>query len=170
MSLLYNGLPVALKIGIIILMLFLFRDDVKFRHISLWQLVLALLLVVSLGLLSIAWQTLLTYAAINISIIGFQLVVVWAYFSIKNKRVIALTSHYLGLGDILIMIVYCFCLWPPYFVLFLIVSCLISIISFTIYQQLHKEAVQTIPFAGIMALIYAGCLVCSLVFNSCSFL
>lgn len=86
-----------------------------------------------------------------------QLLLVWLYFSFKNKKPVNITVQYLGLGDILFLMALAFYLSPLNYVLFY-VSSLIVVLCYTIIQRsLNKDAGPEIPLAGLQALLL-GCL------------
>lgn len=94
---------------------------------------------------------------------GAQLLLLWVYFSLKNKKVVNITSRYLGLGDILFLIAITFYLSPVNYILFYVAS-LILVLIYTLTRQLFiKKDNPEIPLAGLQALLLGFCLVFSIV-------
>ena len=106
---------------------------------------------------------LLTESVYDFLFIGIQLLLLWLYFSMKNKRFINITHQYLGLGDILFLMAITFYLSPVNYVLFYIGS-LIVVLLYTLTQQvLLKKVNPQIPLAGLQALLLCFILVFSLI-------
>lgn len=85
-----------------------------------------------------------------------QLVLLWGYFSLKNRRMINLTKEHLGLGDILFLIAVAFYLSPGNYVLFYVMS-LFLVLIYAICSSFFKVSskAETIPLAGLQAILFA---------------
>jgi Flp pilus assembly protein protease CpaA len=109
------------------------------------------------------WEESLTQTALGSLFFGIQLLVLWIYFSIKNKRFVNVTLNYLGLGDILFLFAIAFYLSPVNYILFYVGS-LVIVLLYTLAQRiLQKKASQEIPLAGLQALLLSLLMVLSLV-------
>ncbi|TCC97713.1 hypothetical protein EZ444_07295 [Pedobacter hiemivivus] len=91
-------------------------------------------------------------ATYGISFLMVQLLILWSYFSIKNKKVINLTNDYLGWGDVLFLAAIPFYLSPVNYILFYVIS-LIAVLLYTIVVASLKGKTNNphIPLAGLQA-------------------
>jgi hypothetical protein len=101
-------------------------------------------------------------SAWSISFFAVQLLLLWGYFSIKNKKAINLTSNYLGLGDVLFLIAVAFYLSPVSYILFYVGSLILVLIYTLLQRGLAKNSNPQIPLAGLQALLFAIALSVSL--------
>ena len=93
-------------------------------------------------------------AAYGALFLGFQLMLLWLYFAIKNKRSIDITKEHLGLGDILFLLSIIFYLSPVNYLMFYIGS-LIIVLGYALVLQLGlNKADLQIPLAGIQAFLF----------------
>jgi len=88
-----------------------------------------------------------------------QLLVLWLYFYIKYRKPINLTDGYLGWGDILFLLAVCFYLSPVNYILFYVISLIVSIGYAFIGKFLARNGEFTIPLAGIQALLFVFLLI-----------
>lgn len=97
-------------------------------------------------------QEALTNAAYGLAFLLVQLLVLWSYFSIKNKKVINLTNDYLGWGDVLFLAALPFYLSPVNYILFYVAS-LIAVLLYTFVVASLKDKASNphIPLAGLQA-------------------
>lgn len=136
-------------------------QDFKGRFVNIYWLGISAVLLIIYSLTSNQWKIALTYTIINELILTIQIIVVWAYFSLKQMKIVALCRDYLGLGDILFMLILGIGFHPVYFVIFLLISCLIALLVYGSLFYLQKKTI-TIPLAGILAMGYAIVLTCQL--------
>jgi len=102
------------------------------------------------------WQP----ALINIGFLASQILLVSAYFSIKNKRLINITDQLLGLGDILFLLSISIYLSVLNFLVFYILSLVIVLFSWLTWQLFSQKKGHEIPLAGLQALILIVVLSC----------
>jgi hypothetical protein len=144
---------------ILCLCLFLLSyQDFKERAVNLYLLLVTGILIAIHSFFSEPGKLIFLYTIINVSFLVLDLVILWIYFSVKNKKGISLTKHYLGWGDILFLSFLCIAFNPVFYILFLLATCLISIVLYGI-KHLKKTEKTTIPFAGILAIGYAVVLI-----------
>ena len=140
----------ALVIGLICIIVCIFCQDLRQRAVYL--LLFPLLFVVSYfyvknELTPFDWK-------VNGAFVLLQLLVLWVYFSIKEKRTINYINKYLGLGDILFFIVLVLWFTPVNFILFFVGSLIITLIGTIIFKPKSITSYK-IPLAGIHALFLA---------------
>jgi hypothetical protein len=128
-----------------------FIQDFKERLIS-WF--LPLLIFISLS--AKAYYTLnitevLTHVIINSTFISFQILLLTAWISLKNKKLINIIDTYLGLGDLLFFIAITAAFSPFQYILFYTFSISLTLLGFIIYKALYKNTRPEIPLAGSMA-------------------
>ena len=145
-----------LKLLIEVVLLVIFAQDVKYRAVywflfpALILLFLALQYLQGNRLLGI-WQPVL----INVAFLLVQLVLVSAFFSVKNKRWINITNGFLGWGDVLFLFSLCFYLSLLTFLFFFVGSLILVIVIWLIWQVTAKQSDKHVPLAGLQSLIFA---------------
>jgi hypothetical protein len=121
----------------------------KHRAIS-WVLIpLALAGFVYKGMVS--ENILLKDVLLNIAFVSVQLVLLTVYMSIKNKRLVNIVDTYLGLGDVLFFVVICAAFSTLNFIVFYLVSMIITLTGAIAYNGFRKKKSVDIPLAGAMA-------------------
>lgn len=120
-------------------------QDFKFRAISAILLPLLLLLL-------LAKNGLGADNVINLAFIVLQLTVLTAYISLKNKRLTNIIDSYLGLGDILFLMVACVAFSTMEFVVFYVAGLLFSLLAFMIYRVVRRNTSPEIPLAGLLSI------------------
>jgi predicted neutral ceramidase superfamily lipid hydrolase len=88
---------------------------------------------------------------LNIGFVLIQLVVLTAYMSVKNKKIVNVINSYLGIGDILFFAVLCAAFSPINFLVFYLCSIVLTLIGYLIYNAIIKSSQKEIPLAGAMA-------------------
>ncbi|HSH65967.1 MAG TPA: hypothetical protein VLB84_09255 [Bacteroidia bacterium] len=88
---------------------------------------------------------------INTAFILIQLVCLTLYFSLKNKKMLNIVDTYLGLGDVLFLIVICTVFSPVNFILFYLLSMIVTLTGVLIYNVVSTKKTNDIPLAGAMA-------------------
>lgn len=128
-------------------------QDFKDRSINIYWLASTGLLVIAQSLIFCQFQTLATYFVINSLVLLIEIATVWLYFSIKHKHIVNLSGDFLGWGDIIFMFIMATSFHPLFFVIFILLCCLIALISYGVFAIIQKETV-TVPLAAILAIGY----------------
>ncbi len=137
-------------IGLLILISF---QDFKKREIS-WVLIpLAFIAFIAKGVRSIDNEVMVKNTVLNFAFIAIQILFLTLYMSIKNKRPVNILNEYIGLGDVLFFVVLCTAFSPINFILFYLLSTIITLILAIGYRTLSKKELSEIPLAGAMASI-----------------
>lgn len=137
------------KIAILALLMLVFAQDMRSRSVY-WF--LFPVLIVLFMMLTIphahAWPPVL----INIGFLLLQLLLVSAYFSVKQGRWVNITEELLGWGDILFLLSIAFYLSVLNY-LFFYLSSLLSVLLFWLIFSPKQD--KHIPLAGLQALIFS---------------
>jgi len=152
-----------ISLSILLCLGFICYQDMRYRAVY-WICfpVLAALLFV-LKQQEMQWKEALIETGYGIVFFGTQLVLLWIYFSLKNRKLTDITSGYLGLGDILFLMAITFYLSPVNYILFYIGS-LIVVLIYTLGQRIFlKKEEPEIPLAGLQALLLGLVLIVSIV-------
>ncbi|MCD0487350.1 hypothetical protein LPB86_03860 [Pedobacter sp. MC2016-14] len=107
----------------------------------------------------------LWHSIIGLSFFGLQLLLLWAYFSLKHKKPVDLTAAHLGWGDVLFLAILPFYLSPVNYIAFYmgsLVLVLLYVAGTRLMQQAEKPANPHIPLAGLQAIILAAVLLLSI--------
>jgi hypothetical protein len=138
----------ALVLSLLALSLIIYQDF-KYRAISWWTIPLLFLSSIGVAIHSFYfdWKVII----VNLTLVAFQYLGVTLYFSIKNQKIINITRHYLGLGDLLFLLAITPLFAPLHFCCFLIGSLLLTLIL-TVLLSLLNRTLKTIPLAGFLSL------------------
>lgn len=142
-----------LKIFSLLVLLFIFYQDQRYRAVYwiCFPLLGLLLLLLKGG--STGFQAGLIEAGYGLAFFLIQLLLLTVYFSIKHQRLINITHRYLGLGDILLLLVIPFYLSPGNYVLFYLASLIIVLVyALCTRNSNDEEKSRHIPLAGLQAL------------------
>lgn len=154
----------AISIALLILFSFIIYEDFKYHAITWFIVPLIFILVFFNGIIQINFKILMGYFLINSGIIILQLLGLIIYFYFKEKRITGIINKQLGLGDILILFAMALFFAPVNFVLFILISLiltlLVSIIKFSVFPKRNRQ----IPLAGYWG-IYMNLLILAQLFN-----
>lgn len=137
----------------IVLLCFLAYQDFRFRAISWWLIPLLLVCFVGKGMSELSWQTYLLGFGVNLTFVAIQLLVVFLYFSLKQRKLIRLVNEQIGLGDILFFVVMAAAFSPLYFVLVYTISLLLVLLFWLSSKLFLNRKNALIPLAGGQSLV-----------------
>ena len=144
-----------LKLFIVIVLLMIFLLDLKDRLVR-WLLfpilagaLLALKIMVVHGRMDCLLETL-----INLGFLLAQLLLLSAYIAVKQKRWKLLHGQLIGLGDVLFLISAAFYPTLASYLLFYIVSLVIALFLWFVWQAFASRKSKAIPLAGLQAIVF----------------
>lgn len=146
-------MQLSIDIFLVVLLAIVVYQDLKKREISWFLIPLLFGCFWAKGFLLIPSSELFRNSLLNISFIVLQLLVLTAYISIKNKKIINVINSYLGLGDVLFFVVVSVAFSWVNFILFYVMSLLFTLSGFIVYNMLVKKVNKEIPLAGAMAMV-----------------
>lgn len=147
---------IALKVVIILLLVWVFLQDLKHRAVYWFSYPLLAIVFLSLNLLAgLSSKELLQSTTINFAFLLVQWLIVSAYFCIKYKAWVIITSNLLGWGDVLFLLTLCFYFSILNFILFYVLSLVIVLIIWLGGQKMFLIKSKQIPLAGLQSLIFA---------------
>lgn len=88
----------------------------------------------------------------NVVFFSSQLIVITAYFSIRNRGLVNITSELLGWGDVLFLLAVAVSFPLSLYVIFYVGSLIVTLITWVIVRPFMKNK-QQIPLAGIQAVL-----------------
>ena len=144
-------------------------EDFRRRMISWYLIPLLLALFILRSVHDITIHETLFNFVMNAAFTTMQLLLLSLYFSIKEKKFVNIIDSWLGLGDVLLLYVLGAAFSPVNFLLFYIVSLVLTITGYTIYKTLLQGKDSTIPLAGAVALALILCLCYQLMVSPVSF-
>jgi len=145
-----------LQVVMMICLAFICYQDLEYRAVYWWCFPVLAVLMFTLKYKLSGLETTLNHAGYGITFFAFQLSILWAYFSIKNKEFVNLTNDYLGWGDILFLIAIAFYLSPGNYIVFYVASLIVVLLYTLIVMWLsNKDRNPHIPLAGLQAAILA---------------
>ena len=132
-----------------------FWQDIRDRALSVWLLVVLLLLAVTVRLTGQPglWYVALSDTAINLLLLGWLLLLLTGYVSLRSKKMTWPVGKWLGLGDVIFWLVPALLFPPPSFVTYWISSSLFALIAHLLLRWLLSGTYgSSIPLAGMQAL------------------
>ena len=140
-----------ISISLIPVLLIITYQDIKFRGISWYLFPLVSGLLITINLLGSSMYEILLNTSLNLAFLSLQLLILIAYFRLKDISIKQFFNQYMGVGDVLFFIVLAFGLDFPLFPFFMVVSLIISLISGVL---IFKK--KTVPLAGLQAIMLLG--------------
>jgi hypothetical protein len=141
---------------ILILLLIIIQQDLSKREIS-WILLLLLLFAFLFEHTSLnGYASVLNCFILNLRFLLAQFLFLGLYFRIRTGKFSNIVDKHIGLGDILFLIVLCAAFSPVNFILFYVLSLLISLFVFGIYRLWNKGSDLTLPLAGTISFCLIG--------------
>jgi hypothetical protein len=141
------------EILILLILLLVFIQDMMSRAVYWVLFPVLIMLFIVLRILQhqytgVLWQPVL----FNIGFLAIQMLMVSAWFSIKNKRWINVTVQMIGWGDLMLLISITFYLSFLNFLFFYMASLIIILFIWLILPAFFKIKNKHIPLAGLQAL------------------
>jgi len=144
------------RILILLALLLVFVQDIKSRAVYwiVFPLLLVLFIVSDLvnhKTFGDLWPAIL----LNLGFLVLQLLIITCWFSLKEKRWVNVSMNLLGWGDILFLVTISFYLSFINFLFFHIVSLLLALTGWLIWQLFTSQKSKHVPLAGMQALALA---------------
>lgn len=156
-----------LQIIVLLSLAFIFYQDMRYRAVYWICFPLLAMLLFGLKYSFTGFLNGVTDIGYGLSFLLIQLLFLWIYFSVKKRRMINITSDYLGWGDILFLIVITFYLSPGNYVLFYIGSLTLVLIYVVLRGEAEeKKSSKHIPLAGLQAILLALLMVTDYLFKA----
>lgn len=135
---------VLLAIGLLVIVV----QDVQERAISWWTIPWVLVAGLWQAWTYPFWEW--RWLVVNLLFVGIQWLGVSLYFSMKHRRWVDVTQHYLGIGDVLFFVAITPLFSPLHFCCFFIGALLLILLGVGLYR-LMGASLKTIPLAGAMS-------------------
>ncbi len=142
-----------LPLLLIPLLLLIAYQDFKCRAVSVITLVLLGVGSCLIGLAKAPAYLFFWSSSINFFFLLTQFLCITFYFSIKERKVVNICKHYLGLGDVLFLLCLCALLPTDQFLFFYLSSLFVTLLFFCAFRLLTQKSSFTIPLAGVQALL-----------------
>ena len=132
---------------------FIFYQDIKSRKVNVWVICALFLLSLWHGWNSLALHDFTLRLLLNNLFILFQLIILYGYLIIRYRKLKLHLLQFLGLGDILFWIAITPLFAFPEFLIFFVISILLSLVIFIGYRVVSKDNKILIPLAGFQSLV-----------------
>ncbi len=144
-----------LKIVILIILLLIFAQDILSRSVYWFLFPLFSISLVVVRTMQHPFSAIWPPVLINLGFLGLQLLLLSLYFSLKEKKIVNVTSHLLGMGDVLFLCSIAFYCTVLNYVFFYIASLLMVLSFWQIFQWVCSRKDKHIPLAGLQSLLFA---------------
>ncbi|MDQ3109901.1 MAG: hypothetical protein M3R17_08395 [Bacteroidota bacterium] len=135
----------------IIALVILAWQDFRTRRIAWWLLPVLAASIFLAGFASNSAKTIGQNFSINMIFLLIQFLLVWIWFSAKNKRLSRIIDTQIGLGDVLFMICVALAFSPGNFLIFYIGGMILTLISTVLIKIFRQNSVMEIPLAGALS-------------------
>lgn len=125
-------------------------EDFRSRMISWYWIPAIFIVLLADGVIRKSWSEVLFNLGFNSTLLTIQFLALTLYFSVKNRRWVNLLKHYFGLGDALLLLAICSAFAPLHFTLFLLVSCMVTIVGHLMNRSGQQ---RLIPFAAYLGMV-----------------
>lgn len=160
-------MPFCIDLISFILLAIMVYQDFKSREITGFILPVLFLLFFVKSIQKTNFGEVLLSVGLNSLFLLTQLILVSVYFSIRQKRFFNILDTYLGKGDVFLLLAMTPLFITINYVLFYVVSLLISLVVFGIYLSLFRRKKYHIPLAGCIGI---QLMICLLLQYSCPFI
>lgn len=140
---------IYLKIIILLILIVIIYQDFRYLEVSWILFPVMLISSVWFILYEINLKTLFLNTGINLCFLCLLLGFVTAYIFIKEKKITKL-PEYLGMGDIIFLVIVSILLSPVNYIIFNIFSYLLILLTYSLLGSFRKKSVR-IPLAGLQA-------------------
>lgn len=145
-----------LQTTILVGLAFVFYQDMRYRAVYWICFPILAFLLFGLKYSLTGLENGITEAGYGLLFLLIQLLLLWIYFSAKNRKLVNITNDYLGWGDILFLIVITFYLSPGNYILFYVGSLILVLIyALFIRYSGERNSNKHIPLAGLQAILLA---------------
>lgn len=148
-----------LKTSLILSLLFLFYQDMRYRAVYWLMFPFLLVLFADLAYVQVEFMSLVNNSGVNLAFLLIQFLILTFYFSLKNRRWINISAGLLGLGDILFLLCIAFYLSPLNYLFFYLISLIVVLLITGVALINHSGAGKKVPLAGLQSLLLAMILV-----------
>ena len=129
-------------------------EDLKHRAVSWFVFPVLAVLFILLAAQTLPFSEAIMNWSLNIAFIGFQLLFLVGYFSLKERKLSPVVSQYLGWGDICFWLAAAAYFTFAGFIFYFLGSLLVALILHLLFRQLIPlRYSKTIPLAGWQALV-----------------
>lgn len=128
-------------------------QDFRSRLISWWLLPLLLAAFAVAGLALLPLKTIAVYFAVNLLLLVGQGVLLFGWFSWRNRRWTNIVDSSIGLGDILFLVCMAAAFSTLNFIAAFVAGLLISLIVFALARFFRPQLRKEIPLAGMLSVL-----------------
>lgn len=153
----------VLQIIIFVILALIAYEDFKYLAVSWFYFPVLAVLVTIHSLQELGKTVLISYLSINLVVVVILFTVVFTYVSIKQKTLTNIFKSYIGMADLLILLIFSLSFSPINFVAFMLVGFVLSIFVFGLLGIIKKNH-KRIPLAGVLALEYVALFILSRIF------
>jgi len=144
----------VIKAGITFVLLGIIVQDFKQRSVyALWFPILVLLFCISRLYSAASIRDVLLSTGANLLFLGLQFIMLTAYFSIKARCAVNITTGLLGWGDVLFLASLAFYLPVLSFVAFYLLSLVFALAAWLFWKSASGSSQKQIPLAGLQSLL-----------------
>ena len=141
-----------LKIGFLIILVFILYQDLRFQAVSWIFFLLGFIFTIILSVKENFFSDLLFNISISTLFILFQLCIIYLFSWFKYKKRVNIFKSVFGLGDLLFLVMVMPLFSSLNFVVFFIASVVFSLLVYIVISWLKIYKKQRIPLAGLQSL------------------
>jgi len=140
-------------------------QDIRYREVSwyLFPVVFTVILIRSLSQLH--FKELVFDFSLNLLFIVLQLIALFVFYAIKNKKFVNIINRYIGTGDLIFFVLLCAGFSPLMFGCYLVATFIAALVFIIAISLFRRKTISTVPLAGGLALSYGILLIAGLFFK-----
>ena len=154
---------IVLKLFLVILFIFVFKQDYKDRLVNWILYLLVGITSLTLHLSFVSWQLVFANSICNLSCISVLIAIIYLYSKLIKRQ--PLINHSIGIGDIFLFYALCFLFPIITFILLFVFSLLFSLLLHFYLKEKYSQH-NSVPLAGYIALFYSFVILFSFLVNS----
>lgn len=144
-------------------------QDFREREIGIWPLAGLFISILYYGLHSNSPEILFLSAFSNFLFLAIQFLGLWIYFSFRKRSAVKLIDNYIGMGDVIILIIAAFAFSILNFVVFFYVVVFLSIVTMLLLKLFGVKNAEESPLAGVLSFLMATLIIYSSTVNKLDF-
>lgn len=150
---------ITIELILILLLTWISVEDYTFRAVSWFLYPLLAFASAGYSLQHVNWQQWLSYAGFNLFFVAAQMAFLTIYFSVKDAKLVNVSRHLIGWGDIFFFLATGLLFAPVNYCIFYVGSLTLAVLCGLISASIHRG----VPLAGIQATALAVLLIFSVV-------
>ncbi|TND10229.1 MAG: type IV leader peptidase [Bacteroidetes bacterium] len=151
-------MKIAADVTGILLLAVIAVQDFKSRLISWWLIPLLLGAFITAGLATLPGKSIAAFFSVNLLLLLVQGLLIFSWFSIRNRRWTNIVNTAIGLGDLLFLVCMASAFSTLNFIAAFVAGLFVTLLVFSLARFFHPGSRKEIPLAGMLSILMIGLL------------